>query len=256
MKEMDRLVKIMERLRGPGGCPWDAMQDHRSMIPGLVEETYELADAIENEGPAEMLEELGDVLLHVVFHAIIAGEEGAFTIRDVATYLADKLVYRHPHVFGDKQVKDADEVVTNWEKLKQQETGKRERESVLSGIPKSLPALLYALKIQSAASRVGFDWENPDGVVEKIKEEVGELEKAVSEGVGENIEDEIGDMFFTVVNLARMFKIDPEAALRRSNRKFTKRFSEIEQAAREREIAVSEMSMEEMEAIWQRTKTR
>lgn len=255
MEEMDRLIQVMEKLRGPGGCPWDAVQDHKSMVRGLIEETYELAEAIEHEDSDEMLEELGDVLLQVVFHSIIAKEDGAFTIGEVANFLADKLIYRHPHVFGNKTVKDADEVVVNWERLKQKEEGKKDRVSILSGIPMSLPALLYALKIQSAAGRVGFDWDNVAGVIEKIKEEVGELEEAVAENVNEGIEEEIGDLIFSVVNLARMLKIDPETALRRSNRKFAKRFAEIEKVAREKDIPVSGMSMEEMERVWQQSKT-
>lgn len=254
MKEMDRLVQVMERLRGPGGCPWDAAQDHRSMIKGLIEEVYELSEAVDNDDPEEMIEELGDVLLHVVFHSIIAKEEEAFTLGDVANFLADKLVYRHPHVFGDKQVRDADEVVANWEKLKQKENGKQKRESLLSGIPAALPALLYALKMQSAAGRAGFDWDSARGVVEKIKEEVEELEAALSKDAASDIEDEIGDMIFTMVNLARKLNIDPEAALRRTNRKFKRRFSEIEKAAQQDDISVSEMPMAEKERSWQGSK--
>lgn len=256
MKEMDRLIKVMERLRGPGGCPWDAAQSHKSMIKGLIEEAYELADAIENENPDEMMEELGDVLLQVVFHSIIAAEDGEFTINDVANCLADKLIYRHPHVFGEKQVNGAEEVIVNWEKLKRKESGKRERTSILSGIPETLPALLYALKIQSAASRVGFDWDDAAGVIGKIREEIDELSEAAAANAADRIEDEIGDMMFSVVNLARKIKVDPEAALRRSSKKFASRFVEIEQAGREKNIPVSEMPMDEKERVWQAAKRR
>ncbi|MFO8111906.1 MAG: nucleoside triphosphate pyrophosphohydrolase [Desulfosalsimonadaceae bacterium] len=256
MKEMDRLVKVMERLRGPGGCPWDAAQNHKSMIKGLIEEAYELADAIENENADEMMEELGDVLLQVVFHSIIAAEEGEFTLNDVANCLADKLIYRHPHVFGEKQVNGAEEVIVNWEKLKRKENGKRDRTSILSGIPETLPALLYALKIQSAASRVGFDWDDVTGVIEKIREEIDELTEAAAANAADRMEDEIGDMMFSVVNLARKIKVDPEAALRRTSKKFATRFVDIEQAAREKNIPVSEMPMDEKERVWQAAKRR
>jgi len=253
MKEMDRLIRIMETLRGPGGCPWDAKQDHKSMLKGLIEETYELADAVEKENNEDMLEELGDVLLHVVFHSIIAAEDKAFTMADVIDRLSDKLVYRHPHVFGDARVKDADEVTRNWDRLKRKENGKENRTSIFEGIPGTLPALLYALKIQSKAARVGFDWDGPDGVMEKIREETEEVAEAVGQGE-DAVTEEIGDLFFTVVNLARMHGVDPEAALRRSNRKFVTRFREIEEAARRQGIGLSDMPMEEKERIWQAAK--
>lgn len=254
MREMERLVRVMARLRGPGGCPWDAAQTHKSMIKGLIEEAYELVDAIENDNAEEMMEELGDVLLQVVFHSIIAAEKGLFSLDEVAGALADKLIYRHPHVFGDKSAADADEVIVNWEKLKRKENGKEHRVSIFSGIPETLPALLYALKVQSAASRVGFDWDSPEGVIAKIKEEIDELSEAADKHAVDDIEDEIGDMIFTVVNLARMHKVDPEAALRRTNKKFAARFAEIEKAARNQNIHVSEMPMAEKERIWQGAK--
>jgi len=254
MKEIDRLVEIMQTLRGPGGCPWDAKQNHKSMVKGLIEEVYELVDAIEDDNAEEMVEELGDVLLHVVFQSIIGKEEERFSLETVADFLSEKLIYRHPHVFGSVDMSGEKEVIVNWERLKRRENGKQDRESILSGIPETLPALLYALKIQSAASRVGFDWDSPDGVVEKIREETGELEAAAREGDAEKLEDEIGDMIFTVVNLARMTGIDPESALRRTNRKFVKRFGAIEKAARKRDVSLSKMPMEEKERVWQETK--
>ena len=160
MKEMDRLVEIMETLRAPGGCPWDAQQDHKSLVPSLIEEAYELVEAIETDDADAMAEELGDVLLQVVFHSIIAGEDGHFGFADVAGRLADKLVYRHPHVFGNTEVADAAEVIRNWDQLKGAENGKSARTSIADGIPASLPALLYALKLQSRAQRAGFDWDD------------------------------------------------------------------------------------------------
>lgn len=254
MKELDRLVEIMETLRAPGGCPWDAEQDHKSIMKCLIEETYELADAIESENPEYLMEELGDVLLQVVFHSIIAKEDGLFTLADVIDYLSDKLVYRHPHVYGDVRVKDAKEVTRNWERLKRSENGKENRRSIFDGIPQTLPALLYALKLQSVAGRVGFDWDAAAGVVDKIKEEVDELTEVMAEKDTEAMESEIGDLFFSVVNLARKLKIDPEAALRKTNRKFMRRFFEIEAAAKEKELLLSDMPIEEMEKIWEQAK--
>ncbi len=254
MKELDRLVEIMETLRAPGGCPWDAEQDHKSIMKCLIEETYELADAIEGENPEYLMEELGDVLLQVVFHSIIAKEDGLFTLADVIDYLSDKLIYRHPHVYGDVRVKDAKEVTRNWERLKRSENGKENRRSIFDGIPHTLPALLYALKIQSVAGRVGFDWEGAEGVVDKIREEIDELSEVMAVKDTEAMESEIGDLFFSVVNLARKLKIDPEAALRKTNRKFMRRFFEIEKAAKEKQLLLSDMPRDEMEEIWEQAK--
>ncbi|MFP3998580.1 MAG: nucleoside triphosphate pyrophosphohydrolase [Desulfobacterales bacterium] len=254
MKEMDRLVQIMETLRAPGGCPWDAEQDHDSLLPSLLEEAYELAEAIEKKDPAAMQEELGDVLLQVVFHSVIAKEDGDFTIADVIGGLADKLVYRHPHVFGDTKAKDSSEVIVNWDRLKNGEKGKKQRQSIADGIPAGMPALLYALKIQTRAQRAGFDWDDAFGVIEKIREEAGELEAAVSAGDFDAAADEIADLVFSAVNLARKLGVDPETAVRRVNRRFAERFANIEDAARRRGISVAEMSMEEKESIWQKAK--
>ena len=254
MESFDRLVKIMETLRAPGGCPWDAEQTHQSLVKNLIEEAYELADAIDTDDPESIMEELGDVLLQVVFHSTLAKEAGRFEVGDVINYLCDKLVYRHPHVFGDAKVSDAGDVIRNWDRLKRKENGKQARASILSGVPSSLPALLYALKIQSTASRVGFDWERPDQVREKIDEELAELSAAMDDENSRNIADEIGDILFSVVNLARKLDIDPEAALRRSNRKFVSRFHAIEKTAAQDGKRLSEMPMDEKEAIWQAAK--
>ncbi|MCF8023935.1 MAG: nucleoside triphosphate pyrophosphohydrolase [Desulfobacteraceae bacterium] len=254
MKEMDRLMQIVETLRAPGGCPWDAEQDHKSLIPGLLEEAYELAEAIENEDSRAMEEELGDVLLQVVFHSVIAREDGDFSISDVLRVLADKLVYRHPHVFGDAEAADSSEVIANWDLLKNGESSKKDRASIADGIPKSLPALFYALKIQSRAQRLGFDWEDTSGVIEKIREETDELEAALARGDQQMMADEIGDLIFSAVNLARKLGVDPETAVHRVNRRFADRFRQIEDEARKRGISVTEMSMEEKERIWQKAK--
>jgi tetrapyrrole methylase family protein/MazG family protein len=256
MEEFDRLIEIMDRLRGPGGCPWDAEQDHKSIMKHLIEEAYELADAVDSGDPESMAEELGDVLLQVVFHGVIAKDNHTFTLAEVVTRLCDKLVHRHPHVFGDVTVADSREVIRNWEKLKKKENGKQERESILSGIPESLPALLQAMKIQSTVSRVGFDWESPEEVLLKIDEEQAELADAMeTEDIGK-IENEIGDLIFSVVNLARLLHVDPEAALRRTNRKFTRRFFEIEKAAKTRGIQLADMPMAEKDKIWESAKDK
>ena len=251
---MDRLMKIMDTLRGPGGCPWDMEQDHKSIMKCLIEETYELADAIDGDDVEILKEELGDVFLQVVFHSAIARDSGKFTLDDVITVLCDKLVYRHPHVFGDVSMRDSEEVIKNWERLKRKETTKKERESILSGIPATLPALLAALKIQSVVSRVGFDWAAPEGVVDKIKEEIEEVHDAMGTKDPDRMEDEIGDLIFSVVNLARLLKIDPESALRRTNKKFTRRFFEIEKAAKAQNIRLTDMPLAEKDRIWEAAK--
>ncbi len=182
MEEFDRLVGIFERLRAPGGCPWDAQQDHRTIARCSIEEAYELFDAIETGDAEHMREELGDVLLQVVFHSIIARDLGEFTLADVINGLADKLVSRHPHVFGDARVETAGEVVRNWERIKGRERGKERRKSILDGVPENLPSLMAARKMQAAVSRVGFDWQDPRGVLDKIREETGELAEALESG--------------------------------------------------------------------------
>ncbi len=254
MDEFDRLIAIMDRLRGPGGCPWDAEQDHKSILRHLIEEAYELADAVDSGDPESMMEELGDVLLQVVFHSAIAKDQNQFTITDVICGLCEKLIHRHPHVFGDVRVRDSQDVIRNWEKLKKKENRKSARDSILSGISKSLPALIYALKIQTAVSRVGFDWEIPQEVMLKINEELSELALAMESGDMENIEGEIGDLLFSVVNLARLLHVDPEAALRRTNQKFIRRFYEIEKTAKQKNLRLADMPLDEKDAIWNAAK--
>lgn len=255
MEEFDRLVGIFERLRAPGGCPWDAQQDHRTIARCSIEEAYELFDAIETGDAEHMREELGDVLLQVVFHSIIARDLGEFTLADVINGLADKLVSRHPHVFGDARVETAGEVVRNWERIKGRERGKERRKSILDGVPENLPSLMAARKMQAAVSRVGFDWQDPRGVLDKIREETGELAEALESGEQGAIAGEIGDLLFTVVNLARLCGVDPESALRAANRKFRSRFGAIEEEAARRGVTLEEMTLDEMDEIWEGTKT-
>jgi tetrapyrrole methylase family protein / MazG family protein len=254
MEEFDRLVQIFERLRAPGGCPWDAEQDHKSISRCIIEESYELFDAILKEDRDHMQEELGDVLLQVIFHSIIARDLGEFCLKDVINGLADKLIFRHPHVFADVQLNSSKEVIRNWEKQKKSEKGKVERESILDGIPDSLPSILAARKIQSTVSRVGFDWKNSDGVMDKIREEIAELDEAIHSQNTDAMEDEIGDLLFSVVNLARKCRVDPEAALRRTNRKFKKRFEAIEKESKHRGTSLEEMNLQEMDQIWEEAK--
>jgi tetrapyrrole methylase family protein/MazG family protein len=254
MKEFDDLVQIFETLRAPGGCPWDASQDHRSISRCIIEEAHELFDAIDRGDVDHMQEELGDVLLQVIFHSIIARDQGEFTLADVITGLADKLVSRHPHVFGSAQADTPEEVKRNWEILKKKEKGKAQRESILDGIPSSLPSLVAARKIQSVVSRVGFDWHDAREVVSKLEEETREVSEALSAGDDAAVQGEIGDLLFTVVNLARLCGVDPEAALRRTNRKFTRRFHAMEQEARRRKVSLEDMTLQEMDALWERAK--
>lgn len=250
MEALDRLMEIMDRLRGPGGCPWDMEQTHKSIMKCLIEETFELAEAIEGDDDESLREELGDVFLQVVFHCAIAKDAGRFALDEVIHELCDKLVYRHPHVFGDASVRDSEEVIKNWERLKRKESTKTKRESILSGIPADLPALLKALKIQSVVGRVGFDWERPMAVAEKIRE----VEEAIASNDKDLMEAEIGDLIFSVVNLARHLKVDPEAALRRTNKKFAGRFHEIEKAAKVQGVRLSDMPLAEKDRIWEAAK--
>ena len=245
----------MERLRSPNGCPWDREQTHKSLLPYLIEETYEVVDAVERGIDEELKEELGDLLLQVVFHSQIAKERGAFTIEDVVDSIARKLVERHPHVFGGRDdIKSAEDVSREWEKLKEKE-GKK-RESVLDGIPSSLPALERAYKLQKRAEKVGFDWRSFEGIKEKLLEELDEIESELKRGNREKLEEEVGDFLFMAVNLSRFLGIHPETALRKANRKFEERFRFMEKKAREMGRSLSDMDIDEMEELWQEAKER
>jgi tetrapyrrole methylase family protein / MazG family protein len=247
-----RFAEIVAALRAPGGCPWDRKQTHESLRPYLIEETYEALDAIDSGDPAHIREEMGDVLLQVYLHAEIARERGEFSIDDVAQSIIDKIVLRHPHVFGDATVKDAGQVVERWEQIKKQE--KPQRESVLDGVPNHLPALLKAYRIQQKVSRVGFDWEKIGDVADKLDEEVGELKEALAAGDREHIIEEAGDMLFSITNLLRFMEINPEEALAKTIAKFTARFKYIEKRAAESGRNLEHMTTEEMEKLWQEAK--
>lgn len=245
---IDRLLTIMDELRVQ--CPWDKKQTIQSLRHLTIEETYELGDAILDNDLQEVRKELGDLLLHIVFYAKIGSESKAFDMADVANSICDKLVSRHPHIYGDVKVKNEAEVKQNWEKLKLKE-GKT---SVLEGVPKSLPALVKASRIQEKVAGVGFDWEAPHQVWEKVEEELQEFKNEIVKGNPEQIENEFGDVLFSLVNYARFLKISPENALERTNKKFTKRFQYLESKAKVLGIPLSEMTLAEMDVFWEEAK--
>ena len=245
-----RLVKIIDELREQ--CPWDKKQTIHSLRQLTIEETYELTDAISEENWKHIKEELGDLMLHLVFYAKIGAEQQQFTLSDVLNGICEKLITRHPHIYGDVKVADEEEVKRNWEKLKMKE-GKT---SVLSGVPKGLPSMVKAIRIQEKAKQVGFEWENKEQVFEKIEEEIGELKEVVQTGEQEKIEEELGDVFFSLVNYARFLQIDADHALERTNQKFMSRFVQMEQEALNEGKQLTHMSLEEMDSIWNRIKQK
>ena len=249
----DQLLSIMRKLRGPGGCPWDAEQTHESLTRYLLEETYEVIEAIESKSPEHLKEELGDLLLQPIFHAVIAEEAGQFDISDVIRTLCEKLVRRHPHVFGDLEISDSNAQIINWERIKKEEKGP-ERTSALSGVPPHLPALLKAQKITEKASRVGFDWNHSDQVFAKVMEELHEFEEAWAGGNPERMEDELGDLLFAIVNLGRFLSLNPEEALRKTICRFQKRFSYVEDTLNKQGRNLSDATLEEMDILWEQVK--
>jgi tetrapyrrole methylase family protein/MazG family protein len=251
--QFDELIAIMKRLRGPGGCPWDAEQTHESLTRYLLEETYEVIEAIEAKSPEHIKEELGDLLLQPVFHAAIAEEAGTFTMNDVITTLCDKLIRRHPHVFGDLHIADSAAQIENWEQIKKVEKG-IERASALSGVPPHLPALLKAQKITEKAARVGFDWEHVDQVMAKVLEELHEFEEAMSAGDNEHMEAELGDLLFAIVNLGRFLSINPEEALRKTITRFQSRFQYVEDSLHDRGQQMNMTPLAEMDRLWEEAK--
>lgn len=251
MKDLYKLVRVMKRLRGENGCPWDHEQTHETLKPYLLEETYEVLDAIDKQDDGELAEELGDLLLQIVFHAQIASENGKFDIDEVARKIVEKLKRRHPHVFGKTKVGGSEEVLKNWEEIKKEE-GKR---SVLEGVPEQLPALLKARRVQEKIKRVGFDWENIDGALEKILEEVKELKEAAAELNKMKIEDEFGDILFSMVNVSRFLGIDAESSLRKTINKVKKRFQYVESAVEKRgDKPLNDYSIHEMDELWEEAK--
>ena len=249
--QFDTLVEIIARLRGPGGCPWDREQTHASLREALLEECYEVLEALDEGDIKRLGEELGDLLMQVVLHAQIAAEAGEFEIGDVIRSINTKLIQRHPHVFGSLKVKDADEVLINWEALKKKERGSDT--SMLANVPKQLPALSYSQDIQSRVARVGFDWEDIDGVIDKLVEEVREFKQVDSQGKRAR---EFGDLLFTLVNIARRLGVDSESALREANRRFYHRFACMEELCRQRGVNFGELSFDEQNALWEEAKRR
>lgn len=252
--EFAALVETVARLRGPGGCPWDRKQTHESLKRYVVEETYEVLEAIDSGESARLEDELGDLLLQVLLHAQIASENGEFDIADVCARIREKLHRRHPHVFADVQVSGVDDVLHNWEQIKRTEKLNESRKSALDGVPKSLPALMRAAKLSKKAARTGFDWPDVAAVFDKLKEEIGELGEAVAKGDKDAAAAEIGDVLFAVVNIARFEGIDAEQALRDMLERFIQRFAHIEHEAAETGRSIEDMTLQEMDAIWNRAK--
>jgi tetrapyrrole methylase family protein / MazG family protein len=245
---VDRLRKIVAQLRSPDGCPWDREQTHQSLKPHLIEECYELVDAIDAGDDKEIKEELGDLLLQVVLHSQMASEEGRFDMDDVATVIADKLIHRHPHVFGENKLPDSEAVLRQWEVIKRAE--KQERNSALDGVPKALPALARAQKVQTKAARVGFDWNDADGALEKVQEELSEIESASER----QIEEEVGDLLFAIVNFARKKGLDAEQALWQATAKFSDRFQAMERLAKDRDLELASLTLSQMDRLWDEVK--
>ena len=248
LQAFERLLNIMDELREK--CPWDRKQTFETLRHLTIEETYELGDAILDNDLEEVKKELGDLLLHIVFYSKIGSEKKVFDIADFANQISEKLIHRHPHIYGDTAVENADQVEKNWEAIKLKE-GKK---SVLEGVPKSLPALVKAYRIQDKVAGVGFDWDNDEEVLAKVKEELEELSTEIDSGDLNQMEAEFGDVMFSLVNYARFLKINPETALERTNKKFIKRFNYIEENAEKSQRKVSELSIEEMEVLWQEAK--
>ncbi|MGH7847734.1 MAG: nucleoside triphosphate pyrophosphohydrolase [Candidatus Binatia bacterium] len=264
-KNFDKLVALVEKLRSPDGCPWDRDQTHASLKPNLLEETYEVLEALDLAEPAHLREELGDLLLQIIFHAQIEAETGGFTIADVLQRLSEKLVRRHPHVFGDmsadEKPRTAADVLAQWEVLKQNERkGEKKSGSILDGVAATLPALLRALQVHERASRVGFDWPDVGGVIDKVEEECRELREAWQQNQGTNapdqarVEEEFGDLLFTLVNLARFLRVNPEDALRKTTARFMQRFRHIENQARLSGKELRDLTLEQMDVWWNEAK--
>ncbi len=259
-EKFQQLVNLMARLRAPGGCPWDREQTFDTIKPYLLEETYEVLDAIDARDWPELASELGDLMLQAVFFSEMAAEQNLFRIEDALDAINQKLIRRHPHVFGSETAATGDDVRKIWSEVKAQESRDKNRDekkaALLDGVPRALPALVEAQQITSRAAGVGFDWSNADQVLEKLREELAEFDSARRDGSPEQLEDELGDLLFVLVNLARFVKVDPEQALRKTNAKFRRRFGYVEQKLDERGASPAESNIEEMESLWQQAKAR
>ena len=253
-KYLEDLLALVKRLRGPDGCPWDREQSASDIKSYLIGEAYEVLDAIDLNTPAKVKEELGDLLFQIIFLADIFCTQGDFTIYDVIETVMDKMVRRHPHVFGDTKVKDTAEIKKNWRTIKEKEGKPASGESILEGVPEFLPALFQAQLLTQKASRVGFDWETPHQVISKTEEEIRELKKSIEDRDYKEIESELGDLFFSLVNLGRCIHIDAEKALRKTNKKFIRRFHHIEKSLRDAGRDITHTSLEEMDRLWDKAK--
>ncbi len=252
---IEDLLKIMKLLRGPGGCPWDAEQNHESIRNSLIEETYEVIEAIDLKDRELLLEELGDVLLQVVFHAQMEEEADSFDFSDVCDGICKKLIERHPHVFGDISVDGTDEVLSNWDTIKRKSKGQKTQGSSMLKVPKQLPALMRAQKIQSKAKKAGFDWDDVEGAFDALESEVAELRAAMASGDADAIDEEFGDMLFSCVNISRFIDVDSELSLTRANEKFISRFLIVERLAAERGIDMKSTPIEDLDKLWDEAKT-
>ena len=250
----DDLLRIMEILRAPDGCMWDREQDHQSIRRNFIEETYEVCEAIDEQDTEHLKEELGDVLLQVVFHTQMEKEKSVFDIGDVADGICKKLIYRHPHIFGSVEVGSSEEILRNWDELKRKEKHQETDTSALESVAKSLPGLIRAEKLQKKAAKVGFDWENAQGALKKVEEELDEVKQAMA-GSGDP-EEEIGDLLFAAVNVARHLKVDPEGAMEKTCNKFIRRFADMEQQAKEENKVLSDLPLAELDALWNRSKEK
>ena len=252
MEAFGRLLDVLDELRVK--CPWDRKQTNESLRPNTIEETYELCDALMKGDDHEVMKELGDVLLHVAFYAKIGEEKEQFDMADVCNALTDKLIFRHPHIYGTQKADTEEQVLDNWEQIKQRE--KDGNKTVLAGVPRALPSLIKAYRIQDKASHVGFDWERREDVWQKVREEMGELEAELERGDKQASEQELGDLLFAVINAARLYKLNADNALEMTNQKFIRRFNYIEQRSRELQKPMTEMTLDEMEALWQEAKNK
>ena len=256
LNSLSKLIKITDTLMGEDGCPWDKVQTRESLKPYLVEETYEVLDALDANDPEKIKDELGDLLYQILFHSKISSLTGEFDFRDVIDNLSEKMVRRHPHVFQEGELNTPDQVVKQWEEIKRNEKNQANQKSILDNIPKNLPSLLRAQKLQKKAAKEGFDWDQISDVFDKLDEEIGEFKEAVLKKKSADIQNEIGDMIFVITNIAKCYKIDAEEALRSTNNKFIKRFQYIEQKIEAKGKTLKDSPLEEMERYWQEAKNK
>ncbi len=252
--DFDDLRRVMRILRAPDGCPWDREQTHASIRNDLLEEAYEVADAIDRDCPADLCEELGDLLMNVIFHADLAEDEGRFSFEDVVDGIVRKMIYRHPHVFGDVTAGTTGEVLSNWDALKRAEKSQKTYTDTLESVPRAFPALMRARKVQKRAAKAGFDWPDGEGAWDKLSEEIGELKAAEAAGDADAVREELGDLLFSAVNVSRFLKVDAEQALAAATEKFIARFAAVEELAGKRGVEMGRASLAELDALWDEVK--